>query len=250
MAFKDTDKILVHRDGVDYQADLGPLMGGGGTDCDGVFDCLVNSEVDASKYSIVNESALDDHETHMHHQYMVTTDPQTFLPYPVGHEKHNFEGGDKTLFTIKYLWDAKVMIAAPPPLDVTGEEELFGFHPTSPLVKDLTWKRIDDVRTLSNPEDIWTAGNTQQPYTQRNHTYLSGPQCDRDPNCEYYGTSDEDWCDCEPNRTDEQINKGAWVATFKCHTGETYQFAIILWGMGAYGGAAEKKSNIKGGKRA
>lgn len=29
MAFKDTDKILVHRDGVDYQADLGPLMGGG-----------------------------------------------------------------------------------------------------------------------------------------------------------------------------------------------------------------------------
>ena len=28
--FKDTDKILVHRDGVDYQADIGPLMGGGG----------------------------------------------------------------------------------------------------------------------------------------------------------------------------------------------------------------------------
>ena len=27
--FKDTDKILVHRDGVDYQADIGPLMGGG-----------------------------------------------------------------------------------------------------------------------------------------------------------------------------------------------------------------------------
>lgn len=25
MAFKDTDKILVHRDGVDYQADIGPL---------------------------------------------------------------------------------------------------------------------------------------------------------------------------------------------------------------------------------
>jgi hypothetical protein len=29
MAFKDTDKILVNRDGVDYQADLGPLMGSG-----------------------------------------------------------------------------------------------------------------------------------------------------------------------------------------------------------------------------
>jgi hypothetical protein len=28
MAFKDTDKILVHRDGVDYQAEVGPLMGG------------------------------------------------------------------------------------------------------------------------------------------------------------------------------------------------------------------------------
>jgi hypothetical protein len=28
--FKDTDKILVHRDGVDYQAELGPLIGGGG----------------------------------------------------------------------------------------------------------------------------------------------------------------------------------------------------------------------------
>ena len=25
--FKDTDKILVHRDGVDYQAAIGPLMG-------------------------------------------------------------------------------------------------------------------------------------------------------------------------------------------------------------------------------
>ena len=29
MAYKDTDKILVHRDGVDYQAELGPLLGGG-----------------------------------------------------------------------------------------------------------------------------------------------------------------------------------------------------------------------------
>ena len=29
MAFKDTDKILVNRDGVDYKADIGPLMGGG-----------------------------------------------------------------------------------------------------------------------------------------------------------------------------------------------------------------------------
>ena len=29
MAFQDTDKILVSRGGVDYQADLGPLMGGG-----------------------------------------------------------------------------------------------------------------------------------------------------------------------------------------------------------------------------
>ena len=28
MAFKDTDKILVNRDGVDYQAEVGPLMGG------------------------------------------------------------------------------------------------------------------------------------------------------------------------------------------------------------------------------
>ena len=34
MAFKDTDKILVNRDGVDYQADIGPLMGGGDADVD------------------------------------------------------------------------------------------------------------------------------------------------------------------------------------------------------------------------
>ena len=29
MAYKDTDKILIHRDGVDYQADIGPLVGVG-----------------------------------------------------------------------------------------------------------------------------------------------------------------------------------------------------------------------------
>ena len=34
MAFKETDKILVNRDGVDYQADVGPLMGGGDVDLD------------------------------------------------------------------------------------------------------------------------------------------------------------------------------------------------------------------------
>lgn len=48
MAFKDTDKILVHRDGVDYQADLGPLMGGGGG-----LDDILNAPIDkTTKYTI------------------------------------------------------------------------------------------------------------------------------------------------------------------------------------------------------
>ena len=38
--FKDTDKILVHRDGVDYQADIGPLMGGGGS-----LDDILNAPI-------------------------------------------------------------------------------------------------------------------------------------------------------------------------------------------------------------
>jgi hypothetical protein len=51
MAFKDTDKILVNRDGVDYQADLGPLLGGGGGDPgggnpgDGGLDAILNAPV-------------------------------------------------------------------------------------------------------------------------------------------------------------------------------------------------------------
>ena len=37
--FKDTDKILVHRDGVDYQAEIGPLLGGGGAGGQCLYEC-------------------------------------------------------------------------------------------------------------------------------------------------------------------------------------------------------------------
>ena len=47
MAFKDTDKILVHRDGADYQAEVGPLLGGGGID-----DLLTVPVIKGPKYEI------------------------------------------------------------------------------------------------------------------------------------------------------------------------------------------------------
>ena len=43
--FKDTDKILVHRDGVDYQAELAPLLGGGGAGLDDIINAPVVKEV-------------------------------------------------------------------------------------------------------------------------------------------------------------------------------------------------------------
>ena len=256
------DLFLIHREGTDYKAKVEDFAkdlninltvdcgsGGGGMDCDGVFDCLVNAPMDPPKYSVVNESKLDDHKDHMHHQYMVTCDPQTFLPYPVGHEKHDFEGGNKAIFTIPYLWNASVMIAAPPPVDVHGLEEVYGFHPTVPHVKNLSWKYIDDLRSLANPEDIWTSGYTDDPWRTRGHYSLWGPNCDKDPDCEWFGTSDEEYCDCEPGRTDEEINKAAYVASFECHRGDTYQIAIILWGVGAIQSAAkdDEDTDTEGG---
>ena len=47
--FKDTDKILVHRDGVDYQAELAPLLGGGGAGLDDIINAPV---VKGPKYTI------------------------------------------------------------------------------------------------------------------------------------------------------------------------------------------------------
>ena len=44
MAFKDTDKILVNRDGVDYQADIAPLIGGGGGSDSGIEEAPKDGE--------------------------------------------------------------------------------------------------------------------------------------------------------------------------------------------------------------
>lgn len=155
--------------------------GGGGLDCDGVANCLVNAPVDEIKYAFASPVYLDgfpysdkpphppeDHASRPY-LYFELCDPDDHHMLELGEEGHGYCGGNKTIFRLPgdyvHYEGMEVSIVAAPPVYVDDRDAIYGFHPDDILVRDLKVFKGDYEKGVTTTEELWTGGSLESDNT-------------------------------------------------------------------------------------
>ena len=213
---------------------------GGGLDCAGVADCLVNAPVDTPKYAF--SALIEGTETpgYFHedgppidwpedlsiaHMYFELCDPDDHHLLKLGEEGHGYSGGDRSIFRLPaaYVWRQRIKLAicAPPPVYVDDREVIYGFHPDILHVEDLKIYSGKYEEGVTTTEQLWTEGDPVNNVRMADgHIALKRKVCDNVYEFPHVNFT----CEAELDGYGETFFR----LEFTCHKGDVYHYVFIV----------------------